>query len=245
MKSFERRTLAQIVSDKPSAAAVFEKHELDYCCHGQQSLLEACSYDENKYGQVKKELEAVLDQTTPDNLSVAFEKMSLNELIDYILNKHHRYVKQALPQIRLHLQKVENRHGLRHVLLSEILRQFDQLAVELENHMFKEEQILFARIRRIEDMLVHNEDVDHLFNVRMVSDPINIMEKEHDIAGSLMAIIRKLTDNYTVPDDACATYRLTYRELQEFETDLHQHIHLENNILFPRTRMMIDKMMSA
>jgi regulator of cell morphogenesis and NO signaling len=245
MKSYERKTLAQIVSDKPSAAAVFEKYELDYCCHGQQSLLEACSYDESKYGQVKKELEAVLEQSTPGNLHVAFEKMTLNELIDHILFRHHRYVKEALPQIRLHLQKTESRHGLKHVLLSEILRQFDQLSVELENHMFKEEQILFPRIRRIDDVYFNEEEIDHLFNARMVSDPINIMEKEHDIAGSLMAIIRKLTDNYTLPEDACATFTLTYHELKEFEADLHQHIHLENNILFPRTRAMMDKMISA
>lgn len=245
MKSYERKTLAQIVSDKPSTAAVFERYELDYCCHGQQSLLEACAYDESKYGQVKKELEAVMQVATPENISPSFEKMTLNELIDYILFKHHRYVKQALPQIRLHLQKVENRHGLRHVLLSEILRQFDQLSVELENHMFKEEQILFPRIRKIDDMFFSEEQVDHLFNVRMISDPINIMEKEHDIAGSLVAIIRKLTDNYMPPADACATYQLTYHELKEFEADLHQHIHLENNILFPRSRAMIDKMVLA
>jgi regulator of cell morphogenesis and NO signaling len=245
MKAFERKTLAQIVTDKPAAAPVFEKYELDYCCHGRQSLLEACEFDEKKYGQVKRDLELAMDENTPGNITTPFEQMTLNELIDYILSKHHHYVKSATPRIRLHLQRVENKHGIRHPLLSEILRQFDQLSIELENHMFKEEEILFPRIRMVDNLFFSEDGADHIFNVRMISDPINVMEKEHDIAGSLMAIVRKLSDNYEPPSDACATFTLTFHELKEFEMDLHQHVHLENNILFPKAKAMIDRMVSA
>ena len=245
MKSFERKTLAQIVTDKPAAAPVLEKYELDYCCHGRQSLLEACHFDESKYGQVKRDLENVLERNTPENIPMPFEKMTLNELIDYILAKHHSYVKSSTPRIRLHLQRVENKHGIRHPLLAEILRQFDQLSLELENHLFKEEEILFPRIRMVDNLFFNEEGFDHTFNVRMISDPINVMEKEHDIAGSLMAIVRKLSDNYEPPDDACTTFKLTFHELKEFEMDLHQHVHLENNILFPKAKAMIDRVVSA
>jgi regulator of cell morphogenesis and NO signaling len=245
MKSFERKTLAQIVTDKPAAAPVLEKYELDYSCHGRQSLLEACEFDEKKYGQVKHELEEVLDQSIPGNIVMDFDKLTLNELIDYIISRHHLYVRNAIPNIRLHLQRVEFRQGIRHPLIAEIVRQFDQLTVELENHMFKEEEILFPRIRKVDEIFFKEENIDHLFNVRMISDPIKVMEKEHDITISLMAIIRKLADNFTAPADASAMFSLTYHELKEFEADLHQHVHLENNILFPKAKAMIDRMMAA
>ena len=244
MKSYERQTLAQIAVAKPAAAAVFEKYELDYCCHGMQTMLEACEHDMKKYDALMHDLEDALQQNTPENLRVNFEALSPEELIDYIVSHHHSFVKKALPHIRLHLQKTESKHGLRHPLLREILRQFDQLSIELENHMFKEEEILFPRIRKINEFFVSGKDYDHLFNVRMVSDPISLMMKEHEIAGSLMAIIHKLTDNYQAPNDACNTFFLTYHELREFEADLHQHMHLENNILFPKAKVMIDKMVA-
>lgn len=244
MKSFERKTLAQIVADKLATASVFEKYNLDYCCHGRQTLFQACNFIDSKYDAVTNELSSMYDETIPANNVLDAGKMTLSELVDLILTRHHRYVKEALPRISQHLQKVESKHGLRHPNLSEILQQFDQLTVEFENHMFKEEKIIFPRIKMLEERYLSEKDSDKQFNPRMMSDPIRVLENEHDIAGAIMQTVRKLSDDYTPPADACNTFVVTYHELKEFEADLHQHVHLENNILFPGAMAMMDKMVA-
>jgi len=231
-------TLAEIVQKYPSAASLFEKYDLDYCCHGKRSLEQACEGDLTKYQRVEHALQDVIDHEMAKANFVHYENMGAEELIDHIVVKHHWYLKNSMPVIHAHLKKVSTKHGDRHPQLKQIFELFDELKREMENHMFKEEEILFPRIKDLSEVF-HTRNIyqiagsNRLPGKLNVSSPINMMETEHEKAGSILHLIRELTDNYVPPADACTTYRLTFSELKEFEQDLHQHVHLENNILFP------------
>jgi len=230
--SLTENTLAQIVSVKPAAAYVFEKHDLDYCCHGKQTLKQACEDDYIKLKTVEHELEAVLfydDGASSTNFSV----MPVHELIQHIVDRHHRYVKEATPRIIAHLQKVISKHAGHHPEVNEISKLFAAVSNEMGQHMYKEENILFPRIKEIAFA------ADNRFNYwehekSYLTSPIHLMESEHEIAGTILHKIRSLTHHFTPPADACATFKLAYSELNEYERDLHRHVHLENNILFPK-----------
>jgi regulator of cell morphogenesis and NO signaling len=220
------KTLAQIVNENHQTASVFEKYDLDFCCKGKRSLQTACEEKNIPAPLVAAEIENALHQ---DDASKEFDKLSLTELIDHIVSTHHAYTKKELAQIHAYLQKVATKHGDRHNELYAIFETFSSLREELEQHMMKEELILFPRIKALENFAVNNDQ--RIMNIQM---PIVVMEDEHEKAGNLLSEIRNYTDNFTPPADACTTYRLSFAALQAFETDLHQHIHLENNILFPR-----------
>jgi regulator of cell morphogenesis and NO signaling len=162
-----------------------------------------------------------------------FDKLSLSELADYIVTTHHSYVKKESLQLFAYIQKVASKHGYRHPELFKIFELVSAIKEEMELHMQKEEQVLFPRIKEIEKYSQQQPD-EYKLNISYVKAPISMMEQEHDHAGSLMEEIRLLSNNYEAPEDACTTYKLTYASLKAFETDLHQHVHLENNILFPR-----------
>jgi len=233
MELIKDKTLAQIVSLKPSAAAVFEKHDLDFCCKGKRTLKEACLPDEAKLRQVEQELDQVFaaDGMVPDDQH--FDRMDLGELTEYIVAKHHHYVKESSKLLYAHLEKVSGKHGDRHPELNKIFKLFSEVKEEMDQHMFKEEQILFPRIGEIQEAL-KAENIHWMPDQHYLRVPIGVMEEEHDHAGNLLHEIKTLTNNYNPPADACTTYRLCFNELKEFELDLHQHVHLENNILFPR-----------
>ena len=232
-------SLAQIVTLKPAAATVLENYDLDYCCHGKQTLTEACKNDTFKLEIVKRELDALLffDCATPGS---SFNSMPLNDLADYIVNKHHRYVKEATPRILAHLQKISAKHGDRYPELHEIYKLFAAVCDELGQHMYKEEYILFPRIRELVNSTAANlQYAEHGKN--FLAAPIHVMESEHEAAGNMMHRIRSLTNHYVAPADACTTFKLTYLELNEYEHDLHRHVHLENNILFPKALQLFSK----
>jgi regulator of cell morphogenesis and NO signaling len=220
------KTLAQIVNENHQTAAVFEKYGLDFCCKGKRSLGTACDEKNIPARLVAAEIENALHQ---NGGSKEFDKLSLTELIDHIVSAHHDYTKKELPQIHAYLQKVSTKHGDRHNELYPIFETFSSLREELEQHMMKEELILFPRIKALENFAVNS--AQKIMNIQM---PIIVMEDEHENAGKLLREIRNYTDDFTPPADACTTYRLSFAALQALETDLHQHIHLENNILFPR-----------
>ena len=220
------KTLAQIVNENHQTASVFEKYHLDFCCKGKRSLQNACEEKNIPAPLVAAEIENALHQNEASN---EFDKLSLTELIDHIVSTHHSYAKKELTQIFAYLQKVSTKHGDRHNELYAIFETFSSLREELEQHMMKEEIILFPRIKALEDFAVKNDQ--RIMNIQM---PIVVMEDEHDKAGKLLSEIRNYTDNFTPPADACTTYRLSFAALHALETDLHQHIHLENNILFPK-----------
>jgi regulator of cell morphogenesis and NO signaling len=220
------KTLAQIVNENHQAASVLEKYDLDFCCKGKRSLQTACEEKNIPASLVATEIENALHQ---NKASEEFDKLSLTQLIDHIVSTHHSYAKKELTQIFAYLQKISTKHGDRHNELYVIFETFSSLREELEQHMMKEELILFPRIKALENFVGNNDQ--GIMNIQM---PIAVMEDEHDKAGKLLSEIRNYTDNFTPPGDACTTYRLSFAALHALETDLHQHIHLENNILFPK-----------
>lgn len=224
-------TLAQIVNSNHKAAAVFEKYHLDFCCKGKRSLAQACAEQQLPLGSITTELETVF--AAPGENLVDFEKMTVAQLTEYIVNTHHAYLKNELPQLNAYLQKVTSKHGDRHHELYKIFETFAALKEEMEMHMQKEELILFPRIKELEK-LAANEPANLQLNIAYIQSPINMMEMEHDHAGTLLNEIKLLSNDYTPPQDACTTYRLSFAALKAFELDLHQHVHLENNILFPK-----------
>ena len=157
-----------------------------------------------------------------------FNQMSLTELSEYIVRVHHNYVKQNMPQIFNYTLKIATKHGETFPFMKEVHLLFSQLKEEMEHHMLKEERILFPRIKLLELNISENTNAAYL------KAPIDMMEEEHDKAGTIMQKVRDLTNNYTAPEQACTTFRMTLDALKAFEEDLHQHVHLENNILFPK-----------
>jgi regulator of cell morphogenesis and NO signaling len=222
---FVTKTLAQIVKENHQTAAVFEKYNLDFCCRGKRSLQEACEENNLSTELVVDEVNNLLREETPPPID--FDKLSLSELVDYIVAAHHAYTKRELPQIYAYLQKVSSKHGERNPELYLIFETFSELKEEMELHMKKEELILFPTIKELERGIKSP-------NPSNIQVPISVMEDEHDHAGRCLEQIRLLSNNYAPPADACTTYRLSFAALQAFEKDLHQHVHLENNILFPK-----------
>lgn len=230
-ESLSSLSLAQIVNSNHQAACVFEKYHLDFCCKGKRSLEQACTEQQVSVSKVSEDLENIF--TKDNNSTVDFEKMNLTQLADYIVQTHHAYVKNEMPQIYAYLQKVSSKHGERHPELYRIFQTFSAVKEEMEGHMKKEELILFPRIKELQK-LADNENANLQLNITYLQSPITVMEQEHDHAGNLLNDIRILSNDYTPPQDACTTYRLSFAALNAFELDLHQHVHLENNILFPK-----------
>ena len=231
MENLISLSLAQIVNNNHQAASVFERYHLDFCCKGKRSLEQACAEQELSVSRVTEDLENIF--TKDSNSAIDFEKMNLAQLADYIVQTHHAYVKNEMPQIYAYLHKISSKHGERHPELSKIFQTFTAVKEEMEGHMKKEELILFPRIKELQK-LENNENASLQLNITYLQSPITVMEQEHDHAGNLLNDIRILSDDYTPPQDACTTYRLSFAALKAFELDLHQHVHLENNLLFPK-----------
>jgi regulator of cell morphogenesis and NO signaling len=236
MLEYKEHTLASIVADRHQAAAVFEKYQLDFCCKGKRTLQQACDEKNIAVEPVIEELLQAFDagRAVQDQ---ALGTLTASQLVDYIVLKHHVYVKHAMPVIDQHLERVATKHGDRFPYMQEVFHLFATLKQEMDRHMQKEEMILFPRIKEVEKAVQENSDRTVL-NAGYIDQPIHMMEAEHEEAGSLMAQIRQLTNDYTPPADACTTFRISLAELKAFEEDLHQHVHLENYILFPRIIQM-------
>lgn len=233
MESIDHLTLSEIVIKYPFSANVFEKHRLDFCCGGKKTLSAACAENGIDVAGVCSELQIADKKTAYRSGRIEFSEMEIGLLIDYIESNHHAYVRNAIPVIQAHLQKVVNAHGRNHPEMKEINEHFDEVADEMTMHMRKEEQMLFPYIRQMaESHKKRDAVVPPAF--KTVRNPISVMEFEHDRAGRAMDRIRTISRNYEPPADACTTFRLCLTELDEFERDLHKHVHLENNILFPK-----------
>lgn len=225
-------TVGELAAKDYRKVEVFKKYGIDFCCGGKKSLDKVCS----EKGINREKLEMDLSQTeTMTNLpSQDFASWDIPFLIDYIVNTHHKYVIQSLPVIFEFTQKVARVHGKEHPEVVVVARLFMKVMDELNQHMMKEENVLFPYIKQL--FKIKSEDGSiHTPPFGTVMNPINMMEHEHDVVGNLMHEIRNITNNYSLPDGACNSYRYSYSKLNEFEEDLHQHIHLENNILFPKT----------
>jgi regulator of cell morphogenesis and NO signaling len=218
-------TVADLAISQPGALSVFMKYNIDYCCGGNRNLDDACIRLGLNPEKIKAEILTTPAQET--SIPARASQWSAALLADYIVQNHHEYVKRAIPEIQILLEKVCNAHGDDNIELLNIQQDFADLADELLNHMNKEEFALFPAIKR----LVAKNDPDHPL-VHQLQAPIDAMEHEHVVAGDIMKSIRKLSNNYSVPEYACPTYRVTYQKLKEFDNDLMTHVHLENNILF-------------
>ena len=223
------KTLAEIVTDNTRSAIVFEEYGLDFCCNGKRLLSEACQEKNVDVNDVINSLTG-LDSNEESKNANYWEP---DFLIDYIINNHHQYVRRMIPVISLHFDKVASVHGANHPETKQIADLFLAVRQELESHMMKEERILFPYIKQLYNAQKNNEPIaPPPFGT--IQNPIRMMEAEHQSAGNAMHKIRELSDNFITPEDACNSYKALYSELKEFEEDLHKHIHLENNILFPK-----------
>jgi regulator of cell morphogenesis and NO signaling len=225
------KTVREIALEQPTAIRVFEQFGIDYCCGGRKPLAEACAAGNLEIDSVIAALEEAEKRPGPEIENWA--EKSLEGLSSYIVAKHHAYVKRELPRLAQLAQKVVNRHGSTEPELPAIANTLMQLDEELTHHLAKEETVLFPYIAGLERSVSTGTPRPHsCFGT--VANPIAMMTQEHDAAGILTSEIRRLSGNFTTPEDACPTFHAFYDGLREFEQDLHQHIHLENNILFPR-----------
>jgi regulator of cell morphogenesis and NO signaling len=215
----------------PEARKILEDAGVDYCCGGGKSLHDACMHADVSAEEILKRLRENSELVRPDEK--AWTSASLAELTRHIREKHHRYVREAITRVRALLEKVKAKHGENHPEIAEVRELFIEVGQEMITHMQKEEQILFPYIDALERSTTGNGSLEPPF-FQTVRNPIHAMMKEHDSAGELVRQIRKATGDYTPPADACTSYQALYQDLREFEADLHQHVHLENNILFPR-----------
>ncbi len=233
---WNEQSVGEVVKQNIHAAPIFEAYGIDYCCGGKKSLNAACMEKDVDAARLKAELELL-----PERGSLDVASWETSFLIDYIVNTHHQYVKNMMPPIAAHAAKVATVHGAHHPEVREIAAIWQQVQMELESHMMKEERILFPFIKRLA-AADRGEGQVSAGGFGTVRNPIEMMEHEHDSVGVAMDHMRKLGSDYTPPEDACTTFQLLYRELDEFERDLHIHIHLENNVLHPRAIAMEERL---
>ncbi|MCC7416201.1 MAG: iron-sulfur cluster repair di-iron protein [Acidobacteria bacterium] len=228
---FELATIGEIVAGNARAAEVFEEFGIDFCCGGRRSLAEACQRAAVDQGAVVRALEGVA-RPRPAQDGDDAARWPLDRLIDHIVEMHHGYVRRALPVIARRLERLEQSHGERHRELARVVNLFRELGIELTQHMMKEEQVLFPYIRELVELEQQGCEV-HQSPFGTVENPIRMMEREHREMADALRTIRELTGGYDVPADGCITYELSMADLARFERDLHRHVHLENNVLFP------------
>ncbi|MEL0455599.1 iron-sulfur cluster repair di-iron protein [Flavobacteriaceae bacterium SZ-1-7] len=226
-----QKQIGQFVADDYRTAAVFSRYGIDFCCKGQRTIEEVCNKKDIDASQLLDELEVQLNSKTDQTID--YKSWPLDLLVDYIEKKHHRYVEEKIPVLLQFLNKLCKVHGERHPELFKINELFKESATDLAAHMKKEELILFPFVKKMVAAKI-GETTIRTPKFGAVVNPIEMMKQEHDNEGERFRQIAQLTNHYSPPQDACNTYQVTYAMLQEFEQDLHLHIHLENNILFPK-----------
>jgi regulator of cell morphogenesis and NO signaling len=214
------------VAEQPARSRVFEGFGIDYCCGGKRTLADACVAKGLDLRKVTEALNAL--DVVSEPIAVDWTKTTMTTLADHIERTHHQYLREALPRLSMLTQKVANAHGAKDGRLIELREVFTPFRKELEEHMWKEEAVLFPLMRKMDRASSFPP-----FHVRTIESPIRVMVAEHDDSGAALATMRELTDGYRAPEDACGTYRAMLDALAELERDMHQHVHLENNVLFP------------
>jgi regulator of cell morphogenesis and NO signaling len=222
----ENKNIGDIVADDFRTAEVFKKAGIDFCCGGKKSLSEACQEKEIDENKIIEELEKIKE--TPINPSQNYKEWDAEFLSDYIINTHHKYVVKTLPDLIFYTNKIANVHGNRHSELYEVADLISNLNAELLYHLKEEEEMMFPAIK------------EH--NYKALAGTMITLTGEHEAVGSVMDQINKITKNYKVPEDGCETYKLTMKLLKQFEDDLHTHVHLENNVLFPKVFEIIKRL---
>jgi regulator of cell morphogenesis and NO signaling len=230
MRIEKSNTVAQVVSENIKTAHIFKKHGIDFCCGGGITIEKACQKNNVDFNILEDEMRSIDDKP---GRAYDYNSWELDFLIDHIVNIHHSYVIESLPIMYQYAEKVVKVHGHYYTEVVKIYELVQDVIKELTDHLKKEEQILFPYIKYM--LYLKNEGQPLSpppFN--SVNNPIRMMENEHELAGDLFKEIARLTKNYTPPQEACNTFKALYTKMEEFEQDLHQHIHLENNILHPK-----------
>ena len=227
--TLERTPVGDIVAADFRAANVLDEYGVDFCCGGPRSLADACQTAGADLGAVRRALEAL--PTPPAEGDADVRQWSVDRLIDHVVMTHHAYLRAAMPAIAHHLATLVNVHSGRHPELTRTASVFDDLRHELQQHMLKEEHVLFPYIR---ELAARTDGRPYVSPFGTIENPIRMMEREHRDAGDGLRLIRELTHAFTPPADGCTTYRACFAELADFERDLRRHIHLEESVLFPK-----------
>ncbi len=235
MNALEERTVGEIVSEDYRTAGVFKKYGLDFCCGGKKKLADAC---ERKGLDVNLLLSEIDNLSAKDNDQHNYNEWSPAFLVDYIINNHHHFVRTKLPEIRAYANKVAKVHGKTYPVLNDMLGTFMVLKDEMLSHLDAEERILFPYIKKMAEARKNGTTFEKEQQTGTAAEAIEMMEQEHDEAGNLMAQLEEMSNGFTPPEDACTTFRVYFQNLEAFRDDLHKHVHLENNILFPKALEM-------
>lgn len=230
MEALQERTVADVVTENIKAAHVFKKYGIDFCCGGGVSIKRACEKANVDPAILEAEL---LNLQNVQDRATNYNAWQLDFLADHIVNVHHSYVEESSPLLLQYAKRVNHVHGHHYTELAEIERLVIEVVQEMAAHQRKEELILFPFIKRLVKAEKENSEKPQS-HFGSVENPIKMMEADHDDAGELMRKISELSNGFTPPQGACNTYRAFFSKLEEFEEDLHHHIHLENNILFPK-----------
>lgn len=218
-------TIGEIVANDYRSASIFKEAGIDFCCGGKKSIDETCSEKGIDRNELIGKLEKL--ESTPNTTTHNFNDWEPGFLCDYIVNTHHKYVLKTMPELVTYTKKIASVHGERHSELAEVADLFTQINRELLQHMKNEEEVLFPSIKEAVNSQSEKAKMTIISEIARLSG-------EHEFAGEAMDKINVITDNYKVPADGCNTYHVTFRLLEQFEEDLHTHVHLENNILFPK-----------
>ena len=233
MEELKSKKVSKIVAENFKTAKIFTNYGIDFCCNGGIPLEEACTAKSVDINELLSQLQVEL--SSPDEVS--YQSMAPSELIEYIVTTHHNYVEATIPVLKTYLEKLSRVHGDRHPELHKVKRLFEESAGDLAAHMKKEELILFPYINAMQNAKEKNFPLSKP-HFGHIDNPVTMMEDEHAHEGERFRQISELTSGYSCPSDGCQTYRVAYAVLEEFEKDLHKHIHLENNILFPMARKL-------
>jgi regulator of cell morphogenesis and NO signaling len=237
MNALAEKTVRELAVDIPAAPRIFEKLGIDYCCGGSQTLEEACQVARVPLEEAVASL-VVAGQTDPATREQREWKAEpLADLIEHIRSTHHKYTREEIARLCPLFDKVCSVHGEKHPELHHLRETFSGLAEELATHMMKEEMVLFPYVERMETAVIRNEPLLPM-PFGSVQNPVGMMMHDHDAAGEALRELRRTSHDHNPPPDACGSYQALYQALAVFEADLHQHIHLENNILFPRAVAM-------
>jgi regulator of cell morphogenesis and NO signaling len=242
MEFTKEKSVGSYVAENYRAASVFQKYGIDFCCRGGISINEVAINKNLDPDALLGELKEVMTKT--DDNSTDFRKWDLDKLADYIVETHHKYVSSTSPILQQYLDKICEVHGERHPELFSIRSLFNTAVNNLQSHMQKEEVMLFPYIRKIA-AAKNAENQQFEQGHWTVQNPVRVMMMEHDAEGERFREISRLSHSYTTPEDACRTYQVAFAQLKEFESDLHRHIHLENNILFPGAIQLEEELVNA
>ncbi len=223
------KNVGEIVAKNYSTARVFKKYGIDYCCHGDCSLVEACVKKNLSLDKIAEEL---LSIEVINEKNIPFESWPLDLLIDYVLKIHHRGIRKNGPILIELIKKVRDVHGKNHPELVELYNLVSESLIDLDSHLLKEENVLFPYLYELFKSYANGMVMEPM-HCGTISNPIRVMRMEHEAEGNRYLHIRELTNNFEIPEDGCATYRVMMKELEFFIDALFEHIHIENNILFP------------